>query len=78
LSGSARLKRAGALNLTGQGAYDPLLGSGHMGILNSPNIWNAPLGNLAARPLPQIRRRPKQWPAFPSFRVGIDGGAQWP
>ena len=32
---------AGAENvlLTGQGAYDPVLGTGHLGILNSPETW---------------------------------------
>lgn len=29
--------------LTGQGAYDPILHTGHLGILNSPQTWQATL-----------------------------------
>jgi pimeloyl-ACP methyl ester carboxylesterase len=38
-SGSARLKGAREINLTGQGAFDEILGSAHLGILNSPVTW---------------------------------------
>ena len=35
-SQSARLEGAPNVDLTGQGAFDPILGTGHLGILNSP------------------------------------------
>jgi len=38
-SKSARLHGAQELNLTGQGAFDDVLGSAHLGILNSPVTW---------------------------------------
>jgi hypothetical protein len=37
LLGSARLRGARAVDLTGQGIYDPILGTTHLGILNSPD-----------------------------------------
>ena len=40
-SGSALLRGARRLDLTGQGAYDPILGTGHIGIFNSPQTWAA-------------------------------------
>ncbi len=40
-SRSASLERAQELGLTGQGAYDPVLGTAHLGILNSPTTWQA-------------------------------------
>ena len=46
-SRSAVLKGAGQLDLTGQGAYDPILGTAHIGILNSPQTWQATLHFLA-------------------------------
>jgi pimeloyl-ACP methyl ester carboxylesterase len=42
-SGSARLKDVRELNLTGQGVHDPILGTTHLGILNSPDTWAATL-----------------------------------
>lgn len=45
-SQSARLKGARNLDLTGQGAYDPILGTAHLGILNSPQTWAATLDFL--------------------------------
>jgi pimeloyl-ACP methyl ester carboxylesterase len=47
-SGSARLEGARELNLTGQGIYDPFLGTTHLGILNSPATWQATLDFLTA------------------------------
>ena len=44
---SARLKGAGELGLAGQGVYDPILATGHLGILNSPDSWAATLEFLA-------------------------------
>jgi pimeloyl-ACP methyl ester carboxylesterase len=38
-SHSAELEGAQTVDLTGQGAYDPILGTGHLGILNSPQTW---------------------------------------
>ena len=40
-SGSARLKGVREVNLTGQGIYDAILGTTHLGILNSPDTWKA-------------------------------------
>ncbi|WP_076997478.1 alpha/beta fold hydrolase [Variovorax sp. KK3] len=40
-SRSASLRGAREIVLTGQGAYDPILRSGHLGILNSPQTWRA-------------------------------------
>jgi len=48
-SQSARLNGAEELNLTGQGAFDPLLGTSHLGILNSPQTWAATFDFLNAR-----------------------------
>ena len=49
-SKSARLQGADELNLTGQGAYDTLLGTAHLGILNSPETWQATWDFLTKRP----------------------------
>ena len=38
-SQSARLEGTREVNLTGQGAFDDVLGSAHLGILNSPVTW---------------------------------------
>jgi pimeloyl-ACP methyl ester carboxylesterase len=48
-SQSARLRGAEELNLIGQGAFDPVLGTSHLGILNSPQTWAATFDFLAAR-----------------------------
>ena len=40
-SKSARLQGAQELNLSGQGVYDRVLGTSHLGILNSPDTWQA-------------------------------------
>jgi pimeloyl-ACP methyl ester carboxylesterase len=48
-SQSARLEGAANVDLTGQGAYDPFLGTAHLGILNSPQTWAATLEFLTAR-----------------------------
>jgi pimeloyl-ACP methyl ester carboxylesterase len=45
-SQSARLRGARELGLTGQGKYDPFLGTAHLGILNSPQTWAATLDFL--------------------------------
>lgn len=49
-SRSAALQGARRLDLPGQGAYDPILGTAHIGILNSPQTWRATLDFLSARP----------------------------
>jgi pimeloyl-ACP methyl ester carboxylesterase len=49
-SRSAELQGARQLDLTGQGAYDPILRSTHLGILNSPQTWQATLDFLTDRP----------------------------
>jgi pimeloyl-ACP methyl ester carboxylesterase len=46
-SGSARIHGASEINLTGQGIYDPILFTTHLGILNSPQTWAATLGFLS-------------------------------
>ncbi len=38
-SDSALLAGAPSIDLTGQGQYDPILGTAHLGILNSPTTW---------------------------------------
>ena len=48
-SRSASLKGARELNLTGQGIWDPFLFTTHLGILNSPDTWNATLRFLSER-----------------------------
>jgi pimeloyl-ACP methyl ester carboxylesterase len=48
-SGSARIRGAKTLDLTGQGAYDPILGTTHLGILNSPQTREAALDFLGGR-----------------------------
>lgn len=47
-SESAALKGADRLDLTGQGAYDPILGTAHLGILSSPVTWQAVLQYLTS------------------------------
>ena len=47
-SDSATLVGADELTLTGQGAYDPFLGTSHLGILASPTTWAATLAFLSA------------------------------
>lgn len=48
-SRSATLRGARQLDLTGQGAFDPILGSTHLGILNSPQTRQAALEFLTSR-----------------------------
>jgi pimeloyl-ACP methyl ester carboxylesterase len=48
-SRSASLRGAKEIGLTGQGAYDPILGTAHQGILNSPQTWQAALDFLAEK-----------------------------
>jgi pimeloyl-ACP methyl ester carboxylesterase len=45
---SAQLQGAEEIDLTGQGAYDPFLGTSHLGILASPTTWAATLAFLTA------------------------------
>jgi hypothetical protein len=47
-SHSASLSGADEIALTGQGQYDPVLGTTHLGILNSPTTWRATLDFLTA------------------------------
>ena len=47
-SGSARLRGAREIDLTGQGIYDAVLATTHLGILNSPDTWSATLRFLSA------------------------------
>ena len=48
-SHSATLQGARQLDLTGQGAFDPILGTAHLGILNSPQARAAALEFLTSR-----------------------------
>jgi pimeloyl-ACP methyl ester carboxylesterase len=48
-SHSASIKGAREISLTGQGAYDPVLGTAHLGILNSPTTWQATLEFLTEK-----------------------------
>jgi len=52
-SDRALLAAAPSIDLVGQGQYDPLLGTAHLGILNSPTTWAAALKFLLRNPLPQ-------------------------
>jgi pimeloyl-ACP methyl ester carboxylesterase len=54
-SQSATLQGSEQVDLTGQGAYDPFLGTAHLGILNSPATWQLTLDFLTN---PSPRRRP--------------------
>ncbi len=47
-SQSATLQGSERLDLMGQGQYDPILGTTHLGILNSPDTWNAALAFLTS------------------------------
>jgi pimeloyl-ACP methyl ester carboxylesterase len=47
-SQSATLQGSQQLDLTGQGQYDPILGTSHLGILNSPETWAAALTFLTS------------------------------
>lgn len=49
-SRSASLQGAAELSLIGQGAFDAILGTSHLGILNSPQTWAATFDFLTARP----------------------------
>jgi hypothetical protein len=46
---SARLRGAANLDVTGQGRYDDVLGSAHLGILNSPEVWQRAFEWLTAK-----------------------------
>ena len=46
---SAQIKGARQLDLVGQGLYDPILGTSHLGILNSPQTRQATFDFLSAR-----------------------------
>jgi pimeloyl-ACP methyl ester carboxylesterase len=46
-SDSALLAGAPSIDLVGQGQYDPILGTAHLGILNSPTTWAAALKFLS-------------------------------
>jgi pimeloyl-ACP methyl ester carboxylesterase len=48
-SRSPKLQGARDLPLTGQGAYDAILGTAHLGVWNSPQTWAATWDFLAAR-----------------------------
>ncbi|MBP6902340.1 MAG: alpha/beta fold hydrolase [Burkholderiaceae bacterium] len=48
-SRSASLRGAREIGLSGQGAYDPILRTGHIGIFNSPQTWAATLEFLSGR-----------------------------
>jgi pimeloyl-ACP methyl ester carboxylesterase len=48
-SKSARIRGAREIALTGQGAFDPVLHTSHLGILNSPQTWQATLEFLSER-----------------------------
>lgn len=48
-SKSASLKGAREIGLTGQGAFDPILKTGHIGIFNSPQTWAAAVEFLGGR-----------------------------
>ena len=45
-SRSARVQGAATVELKGQGQFDPILGTAHLGILNSPSTWTVALDFL--------------------------------
>ena len=47
-SRSAVLRGARQIDLVGQGVHDPILGTTHLGILNSPQTWAATFEFLSA------------------------------
>ncbi|HEX4583459.1 MAG TPA: hypothetical protein VH183_01435 [Burkholderiaceae bacterium] len=49
-SNSPLLAGAATVDLTGQGVHDPILGTAHLGILNSPDTWAAALAFLRSLP----------------------------
>ena len=49
-SHSATLRGAEEVDLTGQGVYDPILRTAHLGILNSPTTWQLTLEFLTNTP----------------------------
>ena len=49
-SQSAVLRGAEVVDLTGQGIFDPILGTAHLGILNSPTTWQMTLEFLINTP----------------------------
>jgi hypothetical protein len=48
-SQSATLQHADRVDLAGQGLFDPILQTAHLGILNSPLTWQLALDYLSAR-----------------------------
>jgi hypothetical protein len=50
-SDSALLAGAPSLDFVGQGQFDPVLNASHLGIVNSPQVWDAVL---------QFLNRPQQ------------------
>ena len=54
-SGSARLRGVREIDLTGQGAFDPILGTTHLGILNSPRTWQATFEFLSEHSHARVR-----------------------
>ncbi len=48
-SGSARLEGARNVDVVGQGQFDAVLGTAHLGILNSPEVWDLAADFLAPR-----------------------------
>jgi pimeloyl-ACP methyl ester carboxylesterase len=54
-SGSARLRGAREVDLTGQGIYDPILGTTHLGILNSPDTRRLAFEFLTAHSHARVR-----------------------
>jgi len=54
-SQSAALEHAQQVDLTGQGVHDPVLGTAHLGILDSPETWQIALDFLTD---PSHRRNP--------------------
>ena len=48
-SDSALLAGAQSIDLVGQGQYDPILGTAHLGILNSPQMWQSAFDFLSRR-----------------------------
>ena len=54
-SGSAKLRGVREIDLTRQGVHDPILGTTHLGILNSPDTWSATLQFLTEHSHARVR-----------------------
>jgi polyhydroxyalkanoate synthesis regulator phasin len=65
-SRSARLEGAHNVEVTGQGRYDQAAGAAHLGIVNSPEVWQMALDFLTAPPPQPVTAAPAPPAAEPA------------